>query len=220
MQPDDLETARFNMVAQQIRPWEVIDDRVLEVFQTVPREHFVDPEYQGLAFADVAVPIGSGQTMMKPVQEGRMLQALDIQSNDSVFEVGTGSGFMTACLAKLGETVTSYEIHEALSLKARQRLDGVKAKNVELVVGDALQAVLAPESFDAIAVTGSSPAYPQDLEALLKPGGRLFIVVGEEPAMEAMLVTRNAEGDIWKESMFETVLPPLQNAPQPDHFVF
>lgn len=220
MQPDDLETARFNMVAQQIRPWEVIDDRVLEVFQTVPRERFVDPEYQGLAFADVAVPIGNGQTMMKPVQEGRMLQALNIQANDAVLEVGTGSGFMTACLAKLGETVTSYEIHEALSLKARERLDSVKAKNVELVVGDALQAVLAPEAFDAIAITGSSPTYPKGLEALLKPGGRLFVVVGEEPAMEAMLVSRNAEGDIWIESLFETVLPPLENAPQPDHFVF
>jgi protein-L-isoaspartate(D-aspartate) O-methyltransferase len=220
MQPNDFETARFNMVAQQIRPWEVIDDRVLGVFETVPRERFVDPEYLGLAFADVAVPIGEGQTMMKPVQEGRMLQALNVQPGESVLEIGTGSGFGTACLAKLGGTVTSYEIHEALSGKARERLDAVKAKNVELVVGDALQASLAPETFDVIAVTGSLPVYPQDLEPLLKPGGRLFVVVGEAPAMEAMLVTRNAEGDIWKELLFETVLPPLENAPQADHFVF
>jgi protein-L-isoaspartate(D-aspartate) O-methyltransferase len=220
MQPSDFETARFNMVAQQIRPWEVIDDRVLDVFQTVPREHFVDPEYLGLAFADVAVPIGEGQTMMKPVQVGRMLQALNVQPDDKVLEIGTGSGFVTACLAKLGGAVTSYEIHESLSRGAQERLDAIKAKGIELAVGDALQAVFSPESFDVIAVTGSSPAYPQDLETLLKPGGRLFIVVGEEPAMEAMLVTRNAEGDIWKEPLFETVLPPLENAPQPDHFVF
>lgn len=149
-----------------------------------------------------------------------MLQALNVQVGDSVLEVGTGSGFVTACLAKLSANVTSYEIHEALSLKARDRLDDAKARNVELVVGDALSASLAPESFDVIAVTGSSPAYPSDLETLLKPGGRLFVVVGEAPAMEAMLVSRNAEGDIWKESLFETVLPPLENAPQPDHFVF
>lgn len=220
MQASDLETARFNMVAQQIRPWEVIDERVLDTLQTVPRERFVGAEYLGLAFADVAVPIEEGQSMMKPVQEGRMLQALGVKTGDSVLEIGTGSGFVTACLAKLGGIVTSYEIHGALSEKASQRLIENNVKNIELVVGDALHATLAPRSLDAIAVTGSVQVYPKNLEELLAPGGRMFVVIGEAPAMQAMLVSRNDTGEIWKENLFETVLPALENAPQPDHFVF
>ena len=220
MLANDIETARFNMVAQQIRPWEVIDERVLDALQTVPRERYVAPEYLGLAFADVAVPIGEGQTMMKPVQEARMLQALNVQPGDAVLEIGTGSGFGTACLAKLGGSVTSYEIHQGLSETAAQRLHENGVKNVELVVGDGLQATLAPGSLDVIAVTGSLQVYPKNLEDLLAPGGRLFVVIGEAPAMQAMLITRNEAGEIWKESLFETVLPALENAPQPDHFVF
>ncbi len=220
MQPDDFETARFNMVAQQIRPWEVIDERVLDVLQTVPRERFVDPEYVGLAFADVAVPLGEGESMMKPVQEARMLQSLNVQPGDSVLEIGTGSGFVTACLARLGGIVTSYEISEPLAAKARKHLEAGSYRNIELVVGDALHASLAPETFDVIAVTGSVPVYPTNLEALLKPNGRMFVVVGGAPAMQAMLVSRSDAGEIWRESLFETVLPELKNAPQADHFVF
>lgn len=220
MLANDLETARFNMIAQQIRPWEVIDERVLEALQTVPRERFVGDEYQGLAFADVALPIGEGQAMMKPVQEARMLQALAVQPGDSVLEIGTGSGFVTACLAYLGGVVTSYEIHPALSEAAARHLDALKVGNVELVAGDGLHASLAPGSFLVIAVTGSLPTYPDYLEDLLAPGGRLFVVVGEEPAMTAMLVSRTAEGEIWRETLFETVLPRLENAPQPDRFHF
>lgn len=220
MLANDLETARFNMIAQQIRPWEVIDERVLNVFESVPREHFVNAEYLGLAFADIAAPIGEGQQMMKPVQEARMLQALDVRSGDSVLEIGTGSGFVTACLAKLGGIVTSYEIHPALSEAAAGRLAGLGVKNVELVAGDGLHASFAPNSFAVIAVTGSLPTYPDYLEQLLAPGGRMFVVIGEQPAMTAMLVSRNAAGEIWREKLFETVLPPLENAPQPDRFVF
>jgi protein-L-isoaspartate(D-aspartate) O-methyltransferase len=220
MQPDYLETARFNMVEQQIRPWEVLDERVLNTLRAVPRERFVVPEYIGLAFADVAIPLGEGQSMMKPVQEARMLQALEIQPTDTILEIGTGSGFVTACLAHLGGTVTSYEIHPALSAQAQERLDANGVKNVELVVGDALDASLAPGTFDVIAVTGSMPVYTDALEKLLKTGGRMFLVVGEAPAMEAMRVTRDASGDTWQEGLFETVLPPLENAPQADHFVF
>lgn len=220
MLANDLETARFNMIAQQIRPWEVIDERVLSVFETVPREHFVNPDYIGLAFADIAAPIGAGQQMMKPMQEARMLQALDVQPGESVLEIGTGSGFVTACLARLGGIVTSYEIHPELSETAAARLGAMQVKDVELVAGDGLHASLAPASFQVIAVTGSLPCYPDYLEKLLAPGGRMFIVIGEEPAMTAMLVSRNASGEIWKEKLFETVLPALENAPQPDHFVF
>ena len=220
MLANDLETARFNMIAQQIRPWDVFDPRVLNAFETVPRERFVSAEYLGLAFADIAVPIGAGQTMMKPVQEARMLQALDVQPGNSVLEIGTGSGFTTACLAQLGGTVTSYEINEALSTTAAQRLDELGVRNIELVVGNGLNASLAPESFDVIAVTGSLPAYQASLEQLLKPGGRMFVVVGEEPAMSARLVSRTGQGDFWRETLFETVLTPLENAPQVDHFKF
>jgi protein-L-isoaspartate(D-aspartate) O-methyltransferase len=220
MLANDSDTARFNMIEQQIRPWEVIDDRVLSTLKTLPREHFVDDEYKRLAYADIAVPIGEGQAMMKPVQEGRMLQALNVQPGDQVLEIGTGSGFTAACLASLGGIVTSYEIHGTLSEKAAKRLADIKIGNVELVVGDGLSASLAPASFDVIAVTGSMPVYAEHLEQLLKPGGRLFVVVGEAPAMQALLISHAAEGGRWQESLFETVLPPLENAPQADHFVF
>ena len=211
MLANDLETARFNMIAQQIRPWEVIDERVLDALQTVPRERFVADEYLGLAFADVAVPIGEDQQMMK---------ALAVQPGDRVLEIGTGSGFVTACLAKLGGTVTSYEIREGLSHSASDRLRELAVDIIELVCGDGLHASLAPNSFDVIAVTGSLPVYPDALEPLLAAGGRMFLVIGEAPAMTAVLVTRNADGDLWKENLFETVLPALDNAPQAEHFVF
>ncbi|MGB5453583.1 MAG: protein-L-isoaspartate O-methyltransferase [Sedimenticolaceae bacterium] len=220
MLANDLETARFNMVAQQIRPFEVFDDRVLNTLQTVPRERFVSKEYQGLAFADIAVAIGDGQQMMKPVLEAHLLQALNVQPGESVLEIGTGSGFITACLAHLGGIVTSYEIRPALGEIAAAQLHALGVKNVELVTGDGLHASLAPDSFDVIAVTGSLPSYPNYLEDLLTPGGRMFVVVGEAPAMTAMLVSRNSDSEIWKEKLFETVLPALDNAPQPDHFVF
>jgi protein-L-isoaspartate(D-aspartate) O-methyltransferase len=220
MLANDYDTARFNMIEQQIRPWEVIDERVLATLKTLPREQFVDDEYKRLAYADIAVPIGEGQSMMKPVQEGRMLQALNVQPGDQVLEIGTGSGFTAACLASLGGIVTSYEIHSSLSEAAAKRLAAIQAKNIELVVGDGLSASLAPESFDVIAVTGSTPVYAEHLETLLKPGGRLFVVVGEHPAMQALLISHAAEGGRWQESLFETVLPPLENAPQADHFVF
>ncbi|WP_078118090.1 protein-L-isoaspartate O-methyltransferase family protein [Thiosocius teredinicola] len=220
MLANDLELARFNMVAQQIRPNEVIDERVLESLQAVPRERFVSDEYCKLAFADVEIPIGEGEVMMKPLLEARMLQALQVEADDSVLEIGTGSGFITACLARLGGVVTSYEIHPALSKAASDRLTALETKHVELVTGDALNASLAPDTFKVIAVTGSLPTYSESLEMLLAPGGRMFVVVGEAPAMTAMLVTRNDDGEIWKENLFETVVPALHNAPQPSHFTF
>jgi protein-L-isoaspartate(D-aspartate) O-methyltransferase len=220
MLANDLETARLNMVAQQIRPWEVIDERVLHVYDAVPRVRFVGDDYRGLAYADIAVPLGEGEQMMRPIQEARMLQALGVQHGNSVLEIGTGSGFVTACLAQLGGTVTSYEIHPALSEAAARRLDDLGVENVELVAGDGLHASLAPGSFDVIAVTGSLPNFPSFLEDLLALGGRMFLIVGEAPAMTAKLVSRNAGGEVWREDLFETVVPALHNAPQAEHFVF
>jgi len=220
MLANDLATARFNMIEQQIRPWEVIDERVLRVYEAVPREAFIRDEYAGLAYADIALPIGEGEEMMKPVQEARMLQAVDIQAGDEILEIGTGSGFMTACMARLGGTVTSYEIHATLSHAAGGRLREFGIHNTDLLVGDGLQAGLAHGRFRVIAVTGSLATYPTFLENLLAPGGRMFLVVGKEPVMTAMLISRTVEGELWRESLFETVLPPLHNAPQPDHFIF
>lgn len=220
MLANDLETARFNMVAQQIRPNEVIDERVLDTLQAVPRERFVNDEYRNLAFADIEVPIGESEVMMKPLLEARMLQALQIGADDSILEIGTGTGFTAACMARLGAMVTSYEIHAALSKAAADRMAELGIHNVELVVGDAFNASLAPDTFKVIAVTGSIPCYDESLEILLAPGGRMFVVVGEAPAMTAMLVTRNDDGEIWKENLFETVVPALHNAPEPSHFTF
>lgn len=220
MSAKNMENARFNMIEQQIRPCEVIDERVLNALKTVPREAFVGDDYQGLAFADIHVPLSDEDVMMKPMQEGVMLQALDIKKGDRVLEVGTGSGFITACLLTLGGKVTSYEIDEKLSAAAGERLQSLGLGDANLVTGDIFDADLPAGSFDAIAVTGSMPTGSERLEHLLAPGGRLFVIKGEEPVMCATLVSRSHEGDLFRKELCETLLPPLHNAPQPDHFKF
>lgn len=214
-----LEQARAQMLGQQIRAWEVLDDRVLNVLARVPREEFVPAEYRDLAFADIAIPIGFGQQMMPPKLEGRLLQALAIEPLDRVLEIGTGSGFLTACMAYLAESVVSVDIHEELTAQAQVRLAAQGFDNVELVTGDGLALELDGE-FDAIAVTGSVPQLDERFIKLLSPRGRLFIVVGRAPVMEALLITRQPSGDWTRESLFETVLPALDNTPQRQPFVF
>jgi protein-L-isoaspartate(D-aspartate) O-methyltransferase len=220
MQTANIETARFNMVEQQIRPCEIIDERVLHVLRDIPREHFVPKAYKGLAFSDIHVPLNNNTHMMKPMQEGIMLQALDVQTGDRVLEVGTGSGFITACLLALGGQVTSYEIDAGLSAQAAKRLAGLNMHGAKLVVGDIFAAQLAEQSFDVIAVTASSPVHVEALEALLAPGGRLFVIQGEDPVMCANLVTRTEDGAIHRDALCETRLEALDNAPQPERFVF
>jgi protein-L-isoaspartate(D-aspartate) O-methyltransferase len=158
--------------------------------------------------------------MMKPMQEGLMLQALDVREGDRVLEVGTGSGFVTACLLRLGGKVTSYEIDPQLCARAAERLADLGMTGAELVSGDIFDADLSAESFDVIAVTGSLPLAPGGLERLLAPGGRMFVIHGEKPVMRASLVTRGAHGELNIENLSETLLPPLQNAPQPEQFTF
>jgi protein-L-isoaspartate(D-aspartate) O-methyltransferase len=216
----DPELARHNMVVQQIRPWDVIDERVLEVVQAIPRERFVPPAYLGLAFADIEVPLAHDQAMMPPKLEARMMQALAIRPEDTVLEVGTGSGFVTACLARLARQVTSLEIHPDLSAAAAERLEELGIGNAELRVEDAFNAEFDGDGFDVIILTGSLPVYTDRFERLLKPGGRLFAVIGSEPAMEATLVTRIDADAMQREGLFETVVVPLINAPQPEAFVF
>jgi protein-L-isoaspartate(D-aspartate) O-methyltransferase len=220
MLANDLERARHNMVVQQIRPWDVIDERVLEAVQTLPRERFVAEAYLGLAFADIEVPLGHGEAMMPPKLEARMMQSLAVQPGDSVLEIGTGSGFVTACLARLGRQVLSLEIHPDLSAAAARRLEGLGIKNAELRAEDAMSAEFGAQGFDVIALTGSLPTYTDRFERLLNPGGRLFAVIGSAPAMEATLITR-VDGDVMqREGLFETVVAPLLNAPRPEAFVF
>jgi protein-L-isoaspartate(D-aspartate) O-methyltransferase len=214
----NLEVARAQMLGQQIRAWEVLDERVLRTFRETPRERFVPAEFRDLAFADTEIPLGAGQTMLAPKIEGRILQALQVEPVDSVLEVGTGTGYLTACLAQLSKHVTSIDIFPEFVENARSNLAALGIRNAELHAGDAFD-VRAAASFDAIAVTGSVPELDEHFIRMLKPQGRLFIVVGRPPVMEARLITMRANGDWTTASLFETVLTPLVNADRPEPFV-
>jgi len=214
----NFEQARFNMIEQQIRPWEVLDPRVLEVLATVPREDFVPERYRKLAFSDLALPIGHGQAMMPPALEGRLLQAVAPQPTDHVLEIGTGSGFLTACLARLAARVESVEIFDDLRLSAAAKLHRHGIDNVALHYGDGAHGWPAGGRYDVIVLTGSVPEIPPSYLSQLNLGGRLFAVTGDSPVMAAELVTR-ASDDQWAwESLFETDLPRLLNAERPPGF--
>jgi protein-L-isoaspartate(D-aspartate) O-methyltransferase len=214
----NVEAARAQMLGQQIRAWEVLDDRVLEALEQIPRERFVPEDYRDLAFADTEIPLAHGQSMLAPKIEGRLLQALHVEANDEVLEVGTGTGFLTACLAQLARQVYSVDIFPEFVESARTKLGAVGLGNLELGTADALQLDL-PGRFDAIAVTGSIPALEDRFVRMLRPGGRLFVVVGRTPVMEARLITLLATGSTTSQSLFETVLSPLINAERPEPFV-
>jgi protein-L-isoaspartate(D-aspartate) O-methyltransferase len=204
------EAARAQMVNQQVRAWEVLDARVLDVMRTVPREHYVPEAYREVAFADAEIQIGHGEYMMRPQIEGRLLQSLEISSIDEVLEIGTGTGFLTACLAALGARVHSIDIHEDFVASAQSRLAAERVTNASVAAKDA-NALTAETQFDVVAVTGSVPVLTQQLTDLLRPGGRMFVVVGRAPVMEAQLVTRRLDGGLTTEGLFETVLAPLRN---------
>ena len=212
--------ARFNMVEQQVRPWEVFDRRVLDLIEELPRDAFVPEQYRHLAYADIEVPLGHGQHMMFPRVEARMLQALDVQPGDRVLEIGTGSGYVTACLVRLGGRVITLEIHPDLLEQAQEKLTANGIEGVELRCQNGLEGEVVGGPFDVIAVTGSLPFLPDALKEQLSVGGRMFVVTGEAPVMEASLVTR-VNGEAWRtEALFETVLTPLEQAPQPSRFDF
>lgn len=215
----DIERTRFNMVEQQVRPWDVIDLRVLDVLSRVRREDFVPADSRALAFADAELPIGHGERMMKPVLEGRLLQALAVQEGDSVLEIGTGSGFVTACLAALARDVTSVEIHADLAASAEQKLTRAGVANTRVHVADALKGYAPGRSFDAIAVTGAVYHEPEQLRSWLAVGGRMFLVRGESPVMEAVLITRTGDSSFREDSLFETDLLYLTHAAPPKRFV-
>jgi protein-L-isoaspartate(D-aspartate) O-methyltransferase len=216
----DLEQARFNMVEQQIRTWEVLDQAVLELLYAVPREEFVPAAFRKLAFADLEIPIGGGEAMMTPKMEARVVQELALRKTDRVLEVGTGSGYLTALLARRAAHVHSLEIRPALAAFGRANLARHGADNVTLELGDGARGDAKRAPYDAIVLTGSTPVLPAALKAQLAPGGRLFAVVGEPPAMAATLVTCTAPGACASVALFDTVLAPLVNAERPPQFKF
>jgi protein-L-isoaspartate(D-aspartate) O-methyltransferase len=215
----DVNAARRQMIEQQVRAWDVLDLKVLEAMERVPREEFAPPAYRDLAFADMTVPLGHGQSMLAPKLEGRILQALELQPDDSVLEVGTGSGYFAACLGTLARAVRSLEIHPDLAASARGNLARVGAHNVVVEVADAF-AIADPGRYDAVVLTGSLPLYDARFERWLADGGRLFVVVGQGHVMEARRISCSAPGDARHESLFETLMDPLVHAAQPPRFVF
>lgn len=206
---NNTEIAKFNMIEQQIRPWEVLDHQVLSTLNLINREDFVREAYKGLAYADCQIPVGNGVSMLPPTIEGRMLQALLINPEDEVLVVGSGGGYITACLAQLAQRVTSVDTSAEIIDFARTNVANSGQDNVEFQQLGLAQIDFAA-SFDAIAVTGSLPSVPVNLKLALKPGGRMFIVVGRSPVMQALLMTRVGESEWTTEYLFETDLPRLR----------
>ncbi len=218
----DVEQARFNMVEQQIRPWDVLDQGVLDLLRELRREDFVPEEHRSLAFSDMEIPLGHGEVMLSPKFEATILQEVGVKAGDRVLEVGTGSGFMTALLARMANRglVRSVDIVPEFVARAEAILKRHGINNVVLEVGDAAQGWPQGGPYDIVVLTGSVPVLPAAFLASLKVGGRLFAVVGEAPVMEARLITRVAEDAYRTANLFETVIPPLKNAMQPQRFVF
>ncbi|MGD8340593.1 MAG: protein-L-isoaspartate O-methyltransferase [Gammaproteobacteria bacterium] len=214
----NFEAARQQMLSQQIRTWDVLDERVLDTLRATHREAFVPEPERDLAFADIEIPLPHGQCMMTPKVEGRLLQELAIEPTDRVLEIGTGSGYLAACLARLADSVVSLEIFGDLCETAGKRLEQDGVENVELWNQDAMQADF-DAGFDAIAVTASLPVLGERFINLLNPGGRLFVVVGRAPVMQALLVRKHSDGSWTENSLFETMLTPMINADQPEPFV-
>lgn len=215
----DFEQARFNMVEQQIRTWDVLDQRVLDLLFELRREEFVPSAYRALAFADLEIPLSDGERMWPPKLEARVLQELELDRNDAVLEVGTGSGYMTALLARCCAAVTTVEAVPRLSAEAAVRLARAGIVNAQLEVGDGARG-WRDGQYDTIVLTGSTPVLPDSWLTQLKPGGRLFAIVGDPPVMTARLVHWTAPGAFTTQDLFETVIAPLRNAVQPVRFVF
>lgn len=215
----DYEQARFNMVEQQVRTWDVLDQDILDLLFTVKREDFVPPAYRTLAFADLELPLPNGQRMWSPKIEARVLQALKLKQRESVLEIGTGSGYFTALLGRRAGLITSIEIDPGMASTATARLARMGMSNIRCEVGDGARGC-GNEQFDAIVLTGSTPLLPENFFRQLKPGGRVFAIVGDAPAMTARLVDWTAPGVRVTTDLFETVVAPLFNAATPERFQF
>ncbi|WP_324779702.1 protein-L-isoaspartate O-methyltransferase family protein [Thiobacillus sedimenti] len=216
----DIKQARYNMVEQQIRPWDVLNQDVLDLLFEVRREDFVPEAHQALAFVDMEIPLGHGQSMWTPRLEARALQELAIRPGDRVLEVGTGSGYLTALLAAQADAVVSVDIVPEFTASAMQKLRAHGFDNVMLHTGDAARDWPDTSGFDVIVLTGSTPLLSDAFLQRLHVGGRMFAIVGEAPVMQARLITCTAPGAARGVTLFETCVAPLVNAPQPAAFVF
>ena len=212
------EQARQNMVENQVRTWEVLDARVLDVLRSEHREDFVPARHRNLAFADMQLPIGHDEVMLKPVIEGRLLQALAPQTGEKVLEIGTGSGFLTACFARLAGSVTSIERHADLAEGARARLAAAQVRNAKVETTDAFGDFQPDDAFDAVVIGGATFTLPERFRGWVRPGGRLLAIVGQSPAQQVTLYER-ADDSRWSSaSLFETDLPYLRGAEPPRRF--
>lgn len=216
----NIEQARFNMVEQQIRTWDVLDQEVLDALYVVRREDYVPEAHRALAFSDLEIPLGDGEAMMQPKLEARILQELGVRRTDRVLEVGTGSGYLTALLAHRASHVYSLEINPRLKLFGAGNLRRNGVTNVTVDAGDGARGWARNAPYDVIVLTGSVPVLPRGIGAQLRAGGRLFAVVGDPPIMSAKLCTCVAEGSFNAIDLFETVLRPLRNCEQPERFEF
>jgi len=216
----NIEQARFNMIEQQIRPWNVLDQDVLDMLHVVKREQFVPKAYENLAFADVEIPLPGGEAMFNPKVEARMVQEIAVKKHENVLEIGTGSGYMAALLAHTAGHVTSVEIQPESVALARQNLTAAGIGNVNVEEGNGAQGWAAGTQYDAIVVSGALPVLPESLVKQLKVGGRMIAIIGEAPAMSCQLVTRTSETAHDAVKLFETVAKPLTGATTPSRFIF
>jgi protein-L-isoaspartate(D-aspartate) O-methyltransferase len=216
----EIQSARHKMVVSQLRTFEVLDDRLLEIIESAPREEFVPAACRSLAYADMQIPLGQGEVMMAPLVEARLLQTLAVKPTDKVLEIGTGSGFVTYLLSKLVARVYSVEIRPEFTQRASEKLAAQGVGNAELEIGDGARGWDKHAPYDAIFVTGSLPILPEAFRHQLAIGGRLAVIVGQDPVMEARLVTRTGANAFETQSLFDTAIPPLRNALAPEKFVF
>jgi protein-L-isoaspartate(D-aspartate) O-methyltransferase len=216
----DIEQARFNMVEQQIRTWEVLDIKVLDLLFVVQREKFVPAAWRDMAFTDMEIPLGHGEAMLQPKLEARIVQELAIKTTDKILEIGSGSGYMTALLATCGASVHSIEINPELHEMAKRNLAANQIHNVQLEIGDAARGWKSHAPYDVIVLTGSTPILAPEFLQQLNAGGRLFAVVGDAPVMKGLLYTASAASQTSHVELFETCIKPLTNAPQPERFKF
>ena len=216
----NFEQARENMIKQQIRPWKVSDQKTLDLLSEIHREDFIPEPYRHLALADINIPLLHNQVTMTPKMEARLLQHLALQPHEKILEIGTGCGYLTALLANSGKIVHSVDIYPEFKEYALPIFKQYALQNIHLYVGDAVRGWPQEAPYDAIVVTGSVPLLERHFQEQLQPGGRLFVIVGQSPAMEARLITRKGSGTWAVTSLFETDLPPLVGAPEPEPFRF